>query len=267
MASSKKKTPEVPSPGVPTPVTDTAATGPGASTGPGAPVPLPLPAGAQDGATEGKDEGNKGEVDSPSSPSVSPEGTEEEKQEGDPPSDSPAPTPSPAPSTTPNPAPPKAPTTPQVAHEGNDVVLRAEHEALLADLEERDAQIAQLQQENADLRATNADLRAQVQEANEVLAVTRREHTQALDALKALENATEEPKTRGPALQAWESGPASSSPPLKASAPPPGHVRMRVKRGSVVLSVGTRREADGVFDIPAWEVAGLDDVVEILARG
>lgn len=279
MASTRKKTPEAP-----TSASDAPAPAPGALAGPGEPAPSPPAVGAQGGAATGKDEGNTeggsaGDAGSLSSPIVPPEGTKEEKQEGNPPSDSPAPTtpgaaseapatPGAAPSkapTTPAAAPLEAPATPQAAPEGNDVVLRAEHEALLADLEERDAQIAQLQEENTSLRAANADLQAQVQEVHEVLAATRHEHTGALEALKALERASEEPKTRGPALQARELGrasPKASPPPL-----PPGHVRIRVKRGSVVLSVGTRREADGVFDIPAWEVAGLDDVIEILARG
>lgn len=61
--------------------------------------------------------------------------------------------------------------------------------------------------------------------------------------------------------------PASPAPVASPAPLPPGHVRVRVKRGSVVLSIGTRREADGAFVIAAWEIRGLDDVVEVLARG
>lgn len=63
-------------------------------------------------------------------------------------------------------------------------------------------------------------------------------------------------------------GPADAPAPAAPAAPlPPGHVRARVTRGSVVLSIGTRREADGPFEIATWEIKGLDDVVEVLARG
>jgi hypothetical protein len=235
------------------------------------------------------------------------------------------------------------PATPEAAPEESDTVLCAEHEALLADLDERDAQLAQLQRENADLRA-------QVQEANEVLAATRREHlaleeerTNKARALREMlgdhvrhvvgydeghhgQDTSLLVFWAGSSLFAWRAFPSEESlnqeevehtvwelqrelltlrtgqealtrailgdelseqgtqarsrtrldteqgaaaPPSEAPRlPPPGHVRMRVKRGNVVLSMGTRSAADGAFDVPAWEVEGMDNtVVEILARG
>jgi hypothetical protein len=218
MASTRKKTPEVPvTPEAPAPTTTALA--PDAPTGLVVPAPPPPSAGAQDGAEP-----------PPSTPRVEAFTTS---------------------------------TTPEATPEENDTVLRAEHEALLADLE---AQLAQLQQENTDLQA-------QIQEANEVLAATRREHlaleeervrkARPLGDERAEQGAQARSRTRLDTEQG-AAAPPSEAPRL----PPPGHVRIRVKRGNVVLSMGTRSAADGVFDVPAWEVEGMDNnVVEILALG